>query len=107
MRQLRTETEFKVNPWAENENGYLDPEKVLQSPMPRVYSLKNLGTWVCSTVKANLEHSKDPFLHTDLPSGSPIWRTGLLGKSIFLVTKETMPATYALVQESLIKVTFG
>lgn len=44
MWQLRTETEFKENPQMEIENRYLDPEeKVPQSPMPKVYSLKNLG----------------------------------------------------------------
>lgn len=44
MWQLRTETEFKAGPQTEIENRCLDlEEEVLQSPMPKVYSLKNLG----------------------------------------------------------------
>lgn len=44
MWQLRIETEVKASPQTEIENRCLDPEEeVLQSPMPKVYSLKNLG----------------------------------------------------------------
>lgn len=114
MWQLRTETEFKVSPQTEIESRYLDPEeKVLQSPMPKVYSLKNLGVQAdqyapLSIATTNLPLSKTHTSTYISPKQLSHLENRLVGKnqSSWLPRKPCL-LPMLIVQESLIRVKFG